>query len=379
MNEVIPQSFINPNDFNYMKVYPVIMAGGSGTRFWPASRSHRPKQFLNIFGSKTMIEQTIERVKPLCREESIIIVGNEDHHHLLNNLFGENRYVTLEEPLECNTAPAIGLAAIYLRKNGIIDAPMIALPADHYVNDEEQFRSVLSGGCSAAKEKGAIVTIGMLPTRPETGYGYLQRGSRQNEINGFKVYSVKRFVEKPNQPEALHYLKSGDYFWNGGIFIFTPEVILEELQLHLPEVYEGLLRIETSIGEPHYHDTLRAAYQRFPSVSIDYGVMEKTRRCILTISGDFGWSDVGSWESLYTLRANELDHQGNLAQGNNILLDTQSTFVFNQSSQMLVGVGLKDIVIVNTDDVTLVADIKRSQDLKKVVEEIRRRGLNSLL
>jgi len=360
-----------------MDVYPVIMAGGSGTRFWPASRSLRPKQFLNIIGSKSMIEQTLERVKPLCGDENIIIVGNKDHHLLLNNQLGKNRFIVLEEPLGRNTAPCIGFAAVFLRKKGITDKPMVVLPADHYINDENRFRTVLITGCCLAQQ-GPIVTIGIVPTRPETGYGYLQRGSARDEIKGIKVYDVKRFVEKPNQKDALHYLESGEYFWNGGIFIFTPKTILHEIQLHMPEVYEGLLKIEGAIGRDDYTDVLRSVYQEFSSISVDYGVMEKTSRPVITIPGDFGWSDVGSWESLYDLRQKEVDNEGNLVQGKSVLLDTASSFIFNQSSQLVVGLGLKNIVIVNTDDALLVADIKRSQDIKKVIEELKTKGLTSI-
>jgi len=363
-----------------MNIYAVVMAGGAGTRFWPLSRTNCPKQFLNIIGPKTMIEQTLERIKPLCREEQIIIVGNEEQSIIQKELLGETRLVLLEEPHGRNTAPAIGLAAIYLRKKGIADSPMVVLPADHFINNEEEFRNILLTGCALAKE-GSIVTIGIIPTRPETGYGYIRRGSVFNKIDNdkIKVYTVKKFVEKPNQKDALHYLKSGKYFWNSGIFIFTPDTILKEIEHHMPDIYKGLLKIENAMGQDHYSDVLRSVYQELPSVSIDYGVMEKTSSPVLTIPGDFGWSDVGSWESLYNLRQEEMDNEKNLVQGNNLLLDSNSTFVFNQSTQTVVGLGLKDLVIVNVDDVILVADIKKSQDIKKVIEKIKAKGLHSIL
>jgi len=361
-----------------MEIYPVIMAGGVGTRFWPASRNHRPKQFLNIFGSGTMIEQTLDRVKPICREENIIIVGNVGHHDLLKELVGENRFVVLEEPLGRNTAPCIGLAALYLRKKGIVDEPMVVLPADHFIADEKKFRDVLLVGCRLACE-GNIVTLGMIPTRPETGYGYLQRGSAQKEVQGVTVYNVESFVEKPEQRDALRYLERGDYFWNGGIFIVTPKTILAEMEVHLPDIYEGLGKIEVSLGETDYPDVVHAVYQGFPSISIDCGVMEKTARSVLAIAGDFGWSDVGSWESLYTVRHQEQDGEGNLVQGKNILIDTASSFVFNQSNQLIVGLGLEGIVIIGTGDAVLVADLKKSQDVRKVIEQIKARGLDSPL
>ncbi|MBW1909007.1 MAG: mannose-1-phosphate guanylyltransferase [Deltaproteobacteria bacterium] len=361
-----------------MEIYPVVMAGGTGTRFWPASRSNLPKQFLDIIGSKTMIEQTIERVSPVCREENVIIVGNEAHHVLLKKISGKRRFVILEEPFGRNTAPCIGFAAIYLRKHGVVDEPMAVLPADHFIIDQERFRRILSIGGRLAR-KGSIVTIGIVPTRPEAGYGYLRKGPAQDEIEGVEVYNIEQFVEKPGEEDALRYTESKDYFWNSGIFIFTPETILEEIQLHLPEVYEGLLKIEEGMGERNYQEVLRSVYQEFPSISIDYGVMEKTAHSVFAIPGDFGWSDVGSWESLYELRKKETDDNKNLVHGKNLLFDTKSCFVFNKSKQIVVGLGIEDLVIVNTDDVILVADIKKSQDIKKIIEEIKRKGLTLIL
>lgn len=361
-----------------MEIYPVIMAGGSGTRFWPASRYNLPKQFLDIIGSKTMIEQTVERVSPVCREENVIIVGNEAHHVLLKKISEKTGCVILEEPFGRNTAPCIGLAAVYLRKKGVVDEPMAVLPADHFITDEKRFRNILSIGGGLAR-KGSIVTIGIVPTRPETGYGYLLKGAVKDTMEGIEIYKIERFAEKPDKEDALRYVKSGDYFWNSGMFIFTPETILKEIQLHLPGVHEGLLEIEKCLGEKNERDVLRSAYQKFPSVSIDYGVMEKTDRPMIALPVDFGWSDVGSWESLYGLRKKELDGNKNLIHGKGILFDTGSCFVFNQAEQMVVGVGLEDLVIVNTDDAILVADMKKSQDIKKIIEEMEKRGLNSIL
>ena len=361
-----------------MELYPVIMAGGSGTRFWPASRANYPKQFLKIIGSNTMVEETLKRVKPLAAEEHTIIVSNKEHHQLLHTLLGENRYVILEEPLGRSTAPCIGLAALYLKKQGIIDQPMAVLPADHFIAEEETFRKILSIGCKLA-QKGDIITLGIVPTRPETGYGYLERGEVKKEIEGVTVYAVKRFVEKPDQKTALEYLNSGGYFWNGGIFIFTPKTILEEIKQHLPSVYAGLQKIEGAMGTSRYHEVLFSVYQNLPSLSIDYGVMEKTKRPMLTLPGDFGWSDVGSWESVYDLRKEERDKENNLTQGDVILINTQSSFVFSQSNKMVVGLGIKDLLIVATQDVVLVGDLKTSQDIKKIIEELKEQGLHHIL
>jgi len=361
-----------------MELYPVIMAGGSGTRFWPASRAHYPKQFLNIIGSSTMVEETLKRVKPLAAEDHTIIVSNKEHHQLLHTLLGENRYIILEEPRGRSTAPCIGLAALYLKKQGTLDKPMVVLPADHFIAEEETFRKILLIGCKLA-QRGDIITLGIVPSQPITGYGYLQRGEVKKSIDGVTVYDIKRFVEKPDQKTALEYLNSGEYFWNSGIFIFTPETILEEIKLHLPSVYSGLQTIEEAMGTSGYQEISSSVYQRMPSLSIDYGVMEKTKRTVLTLPGDFGWSDVGSWESLYDLRKKETDKEENLTQGDVILIDTQSSLAFSQSGKMVVGLGIKNLLIVNTEDVVFVGDLKKSQDIKKIIEALKERNQHHLL
>jgi len=354
------------------------MAGGSGTRFWPASRSMLPKQFLTILGSETMLELTMKRVRPLCADNRIIIVGSEEHHELLTRYGAGSQTVIFEEPRGRNTAPCIGLAAAYLRETGSADTPMIVLPADHYIADEDGFRAVILAGCELARQ-GDIVTIGLLPTRPETGYGYLHRGPVRETVAGFPVYQVRRFVEKPGLTDALQYLDSGEFFWNGGIFIFSARTILDEMQIHLPSVYNELLHVEHSLGTDQFPAALRAAYDTFPSVSIDYGIMEKTRRSVVTLPGDFGWSDVGSWESLYEVRKKESDADGNVAIGDSILLDTSSSFVMNQTNHIVVALGLQNTIIVNTNDALFVADMKKSQDVKRVIKELEERKLRSLL
>ena len=361
-----------------MDIFPIIMAGGSGTRFWPASRSSLPKQFLKILGSKTMIELTVERVASLCPADHIVIVGSAQHHNLLAAQREQGGMVVFEEPVGRNTAPCVGLGAAYLRKRGMTDAAMVVLPADHFISGAEQFRTILRVGCELAQD-GAIVTVGIVPTRPETGYGYLQQGALFKKIKKIPTYRVERFVEKPSREDALGYLENGKYLWNGGIFIATAGTILEEIETHLPSVYAGLLEIEAALETDHFPIALRKAYEAFPSISIDYGIMEKTTRPVLTVPGDFGWSDVGSWESLYDLRKTEADDNGNLTDGSSMLLDTTGSLVFNETTQMVVGLGLEKTVIVNTADALLVANIKKSQDIKKVIEELKSCGKKSLL
>lgn len=361
-----------------MGVYPIIMAGGSGTRFWPASRTLLPKQFLKILGPKTIVELTLDRVSPLDKEEHIFIVGSAEHHLLLQGVAAGRKLVVLEEPVGRNTAAAAGLAAIHLCKKGADDEPMVVLPADHYLSDDRRFRALVLEGCTLARQ-GCLVTFGVTPTRAETGYGYLRRGAALAAQQGCAAYRLEGFVEKPNQLDAQKFLASGDYLWNSGIFIFTPRVLLEELQRHLPPVYEGLRAIETAIGTSQYAEVLRAAYGDFPSISLDYGVMEKTSRPIVALELDFEWSDVGSWESLYQLRLRDADEHGNLVQGKAVLANTSSSFVCNLSDQMVVSMGVRDLVIVTTNDAILVADLKESQNLKTLCEELRTRGLKTLL
>ena len=362
-----------------MNIFPIIMAGGSGTRFWPASRSSVPKQFLKILGSKTMIELTVDRVIPLCPADHVVIVGSAKHHDLLAVHREQQGMVVFEEPVGRNTAPCIGLAAAYLRKQGMSTAAMVILPADHFISDPERFRTTLSIGCELAQKEGAIVTVGIVPTRPETGYGYLQQGPLVKKIEDIATYRIERFVEKPNIDDALRYVESGNFLWNGGIFIATAETILEEIEMHLPSVYAGLLEIEAALDTDRFPSALQTAYEAFPSISIDYGIMEKTTRPVMTVPGDFGWCDVGSWESLYNLRKTEADDNGNLADGESMLLDTTGSLIFNETPQLVVALGLEETVIVNTADALLVANIKKSQDIKKVIEELTSSGQKSLL
>ncbi len=361
-----------------MDVFPVIMAGGTGTRFWPASRVSMPKQFLKILGPKTMLELTVDRLGSLCPASHIIIVGSRKHHALLAPYQTKWGMVVFEEPIGRNTAPCIGLAAAYLRKKGMPDAPMIVLPADHYIANADRFSAILLAGCTLAKA-GAIITVGIVPTRPETGYGYLHQGPLVKKVNGFPAYRVERFVEKPDFHSALCYLEAGEYLWNGGIFIFTARTFLEETATNLPDVYDGLVEIEAALETDRFPEVLETAYEALPSISIDYGIMEKTSRTVMTVPGDFGWSDVGSWESLYDLRRAEADQGGNLASGTTLLFNTKECLVFNETAQMVVTVGIEGAVIVNTEDALLVANIRKSQEIKKVLEKLEARGGQSLL
>jgi mannose-1-phosphate guanylyltransferase len=354
------------------RMHIIIMAGGSGTRFWPASRERVPKQFLRVIGSQPLIEQTFSRVAPLATEEQVSVVVNQLHRELTEAVFRGRKTRILVEPVGRNTAPCIGLAAIHARKEAG-QSPMVALPADHFIADEEAFCATLRAAARLA-ESGGIVTIGITPTWPETGYGYVRKGDQRPSVLSHQVFVVERFVEKPDAETALQYLASGHYLWNSGIFVFTPETILREIQSHLPALYEGLTVIERAIGTSAYDAVLNEVYPGLPNISIDYGVMEATKQPVYVVPGPFGWSDVGSWEALYQLREREQDAQRNLVDGHGLLLDTSGTFIYSRTDRLVATLGLENALIVDTPDALLVADLRRSQDVRRLVEDLRNRG-----
>jgi mannose-1-phosphate guanylyltransferase len=352
-------------------IYAVIMAGGLGTRFWPASRVKIPKQFLTIIGSRTLVEETFFRVTPIIGKEQIYLVVNRLHRKLTEKIFQRHGVKILDEPVPRNTAAGIGLAAIHIRKEAG-DVPLVILPADHFIADKKKFRNVLRAGISLVAE-GGIATIGIAPTRAETGYGYIQKGKKLARVRGYEVFQVERFIEKPNQKTARRYLKSGDYLWNGGIFLFTTETILKEIGRHLPELHQGLRVIEGAIGTSKYGKLLEEVYRDLDNISIDYGVMEKTETSVYTIPGRFGWSDIGSWASLYDLNRDRFDKRGNLLKGKGLIHDTENTFVYSNSGRLVSTLGLKDLLIVDTPDALLLADKRRSQEVKKIIGELKKR------
>ncbi len=348
----------------------VIMAGGSGTRFWPASREHLPKQFLRIISDKTMLEETINRVRPLA--ERIYVVTNEIHGEKVKELLGDEVEV-LSEPIGRNTAPCIGLAAVHIKKK-YGDTPMVVLPADHFISDEKACLERLVTAVELAKQ-GAIVTLGIVPTRPETGYGYIERGELFSSEK--KIYEVRRFIEKPNLDTAVELVASGNYFWNSGIFVFTTETILSEIKKIMPKLYKGLQEIENVIESSNYEKTLSAVYHSLESISIDYGVMEKTSRRLYVLEASFAWSDVGSWLALYELKQ-ERDENENLVMTDALLLDSKKNLVYSDSSRLVCLLGVEGLVIVDTSDVLLVADLKRSQEVKRFPELLKKAGREKL-
>ncbi|MEN3334498.1 MAG: mannose-phosphate guanylyltransferase [Blastocatellia bacterium] len=353
-------------------MFAVIMAGGAGTRFWPASRDRLPKQFLKITGNRTMFEETIHRVRPFVVEDHIYAVVGQSHAELTRQALGASAAKMLVEPLARNTAAAIGLAAVHVRRSDP-DGVMIVLPADHFIADLENFAHTAQAAAEIAAA-GAIVTIGIQPTRPETGYGYIQIGEAEGRARDRAYYRVARFVEKPDQQTALGYLASHQYAWNSGIFVFTARTILTEMAACLPELASGLDEIAQAIGSPGYNQTLERIYRRLEAISIDYGVMEKTAAPVYAFKADFAWSDVGSWQALYELRAGEADADGNLLLGDVATAEAKSNLIYSTTDRAIALLGVEGLIVVDTQDALLVADRRRSQEVKQFPEQFKRDG-----
>jgi mannose-1-phosphate guanylyltransferase len=349
-------------------MYAVIMAGGSGTRFWPISRKHRPKQFLNIFGDDPMVVETCNRLKPLVRDEAMTIVLGREHLEEAKNLLRDKKVHILGEPIGRNTAACIGLGALYSEYIGC-EGPAAFLPADHFINDVAAFRKGLEEAARIAAP-GKIVTLGIIPTRPETGYGYIRRAEAFANSDDIRAYHVSAFVEKPDIEKAKTYLAGGDYFWNAGIFVATPGTILEEIRRYLPGLYQGLERLQRTLGTKDFEREMETVYDELDNISFDYGVMERTDSPVLVIPCHCGWSDVGSWASLYELRSRDYDADHNLVEGETLLLDCKNNFVTERSGRLVVCIGLKNCLVIDTPDALLVAEIERSQEVRKVVEHL---------
>lgn len=352
----------------------VIMAGGSGTRFWPASRETMPKQFLKITSDRTMLEETISRVAGLAGSGGVSVVVGRIHEKVTREILGPaSDVVVIVEPVGRNTSACIGLAALHQRRTAG-DEPMVVLPADHFIGDVGAFVDTIRAAGELARS-GAIVTLGIAPNRPETGYGYIQSGLERGRSLGRGYFAVEKFVEKPDLQTAVRYLSKGNYLWNSGIFIFTPATILAEIRACVPDLYDGLMDIDRALdigGDGG--EALDRIYPHLPSISIDYGVMERTARDIFVFRADFGWSDVGSWQALYELRSGEYDSRGNLLLGESMVIDSESNLVYSSTGRRVALLGVEGLVVVDTPDALMVADMDRSQDVKRFTEMLREKA-----
>jgi mannose-1-phosphate guanylyltransferase len=355
-----------------MDLYAVIMAGGVGSRFWPRSKERTPKQLLNIFGNKTMIQETVSRLDGMVEKESIYIITNKiQRNEIINQLPDIPASNIIEEPFGRNTAACIGLASIIIQAKSP-DAITMILPADHIIKDKEDYHNTLKQAAAFANSSKGLVTIGMQPTRPETGYGYIQIEENEAAQNVHKVYT---FAEKPNYATAVRFLESGDFFWNSGMFIWRVDSVLREIEKYLPELYEGLMELVPSINTKDFNTAIANVYGKLRNISIDYGVMEKSQNVYLT-KGNFSWSDVGSWEEVYQLSGK--DDNGNAVIGNVFTDMTVDSYIYSPDKFTSV-IGVENLVIINTKDALLICRRDQTQEVKKVVEHLKINKLNEYL
>ena len=348
-----------------MKYTALIMAGGRGERFWPKSRQSMPKQFLSLTDDgKSMIQLTVERILPLVDMEDIFIVTNQDYRDMVHQqLPGVPEENILCEPVGKNTAPCIGLGAVHIaRKYG--DAVMAVLPSDHMITYSSIFLNTLRDACAAAEQEGKLMTIGIAPDSPETGYGYIK--FRPDQAAG-RAFSVDRFVEKPDLETAKAYVASEQYLWNSGMFIWKASTILQALERYLPDIYGGLCRIRGAVGTELEQQVLEREFRAFQPESIDYGVMEKADN-IYVLTGAFGWDDVGSWPAVSRIK--KTNEYGNVVEGNVVTVDTKNTIIQGEG-RLIAAVGLRNLIVVDTEDALLICSEDSAGEIRKVLENLR--------
>lgn len=351
-------------------MFAVIMAGGKGSRFWPRSREKMPKHLLDIQGERTIVRETVDRIRPLVPPERTLIVTGRSHAaELIRQLPEIPAENILIEPVGRNTAPCIGLAALHIR-NRVPDAVMLVLPSDHRIGDEITFRKVLAAAGRIATEGNSLVTIGIRPTGPETGYGYIEQGDPFPSGEHEEIHRVRSIREKPPLEQAREFLRRGSFLWNSGMFVWRASTILEAIEKFLPELHAGLLQIRETLGTEREEEIVGEVYSAQKAVSIDYGVMEKAKN-VLVVSRDFDWSDLGSWDALWEV--SEKDENGNAIRGSWIGIDAFDSLV-HSPGKMVALVGVRDLLVVETDDALLVCHRGRSQDVRKVVEALEKDG-----
>jgi len=379
-----------------LPVHAVILAGGRGTRFWPRSRTRTPKQLLNIVGKQTMLEQTVARLQPLISPDRIWSVTNaEQTAALKKQLPSASRKRVLAEPVGRNTAAAIALAAIHIRHAAKGDALMAVLPADHYIGQPQKYRSILAAALNVAKEPGRMVVLGIPPTQPETGFGYVERMGASLDSNGFPVFAVRRFTEKPALAVAQEYVASGNYHWNAGMFFWRVSTFLDNLQRHLPKTHADLEKLAASIGTRAYEKKLRAIYSKLENISVDYAILERATQQsgapqVFVIPAEIGWSDIGSWAAVYELLAASSGVVTGLAvssspSSSGSIFVTPGTAIDSRGNLISVPgkftalVGVDNIVVVETPDALLICPRNRAQDVAKVVKQLEEQKRKDLL
>jgi len=324
-----------------------------------------------------MVVETCTRLGTLVDDKEIVLIVGDEHLDETRALCKGRDVHILAEPVGRSTAPCIGLGAVYASYLGCKE-PVAFMPADHFIAKPSALVESLRRASDIAST-GAIVTLGIVPTKPETGYGYIQWKEERPDFWKQSAYRVAAFVEKPTAEKARQYMLRGDYLWNAGIFVATPETIMKAMEKYLPRLHQGMKRLIPAFGTEGFENQMEAVYEELESVSFDYGIMERTTDPVFVVPCDCGWSDVGSWESVYELREDELNNEGNLTEGECVLIDCEKSFVSSKGGRMITCLGLKDCLVVDTQDALLVADIRKSQDVRRITEQLKRKRRNDLL
>jgi mannose-1-phosphate guanylyltransferase len=357
-------------------LYAVIMAGGSGTRFWPWSRKKTPKQLLKITGRDTMIKQTVNRIIGEIPPENIYVVTTstlaESIEEELSQIPARN---IISEPFGKNTAACIGLAAAIISKRDP-NAVMAVMTADHIIEPPDLFLKALKCAEELATGKNALVTFGIKPTEPSVNYGYIQRDEDVINLQGFPVYDVKCFTEKPDSVTAENFLKSGEYYWNSGMFVWSVNTILENIDTLMPDLSQGLEKIGKSLETPDESSVICHEYEKFENISIDYGIMEKASN-VKIIEAGFTWDDVGSWLAIE--RLNKSDQNNNTILGKYCGFNTQGNIIIGDDEHLITTINVSDMIIVNTKDVTMVCNKNSAEDIKKLTELLEEKGYSVYL
>lgn len=356
-------------------MFAVIMAGGKGTRFWPRSRERTPKHLLDILGERTILRETVDRIRPLVpAERTLVVTGRSHAAEVIRQLPEIPPANILIEPVGRNTAPCIGLAAVHIASR-VGDGVMLVLPSDHRIGDDAAFRRVLLAAAGEAGRGNSLVTIGIRPTGPETGYGYIEQGELAATSGTDGIYRVRSIREKPPREVAERYLAQGGFSWNSGMFVWKASAILGAIERFIPDLHQGLTRIREAVATEREEAVVTETYAGLQAISIDYGVMEKAGE-VLVIPGEFGWSDLGSWDALWEVSPKDAD--GNAVRGEFIAVDAAGSLV-HSPGKLVALVGVRDLLVVETQDALLVCRRGRSQDVRQVVEELERRGRKDVL
>ncbi len=348
----------------------VLMAGGSGTRFWPLSRKNNPKQFLKLFGNKTMLQNTFERISDMVPLDNIIVVTGENMVEKTKEQLPElPKTNIIAEPFGKNTAPCIALAASIIKKRTSENEVMISLPADHLVSNKALFQQTIKAAAKYAQDSDTLVTLGISPLYPETGYGYIQRNEKFSEVDGLKIYNVKTFAEKPNLETAERFLQSGDFYWNSGMFVWTVKSILNEFEKQQSDIFDLLPDMEDKIDTAKMPDAIYKMYSSAKSISIDYAIMERAEK-VAVVESHFQWNDVGSWEAVYKL--SESDSNMNVSGQHPLsTLNSKNNYFFSESGKLVAAIDLNDMIVVETKDAILVCKRENAQRVKDIVDKMR--------